>query len=397
MTVLYVALVVLGVVLVIGGTTACTRRGTGTPRASAPGDRSESWVISKPSEGKVEIIPSRLYGMVSSGDLETTVDGTLSCWHYISDGLRSVGQKEIWVTIKRAPSEAEPPPDPFLLYRRMFQEAEKGSHVDLGYVTLFGEDHPGFFDRPELRGVIFVPLEPSAQGALPFPTIGAVFVTASEAKAALDFGVLRIMGTLGNQHRFFPTAFWNDRARPELPITTSDPPNSMLAEVPHAGYPQLLIEMRSERPEAQQASYQRVEGDQVVRFVNATVVVKVPSALSTRIGNDLSQLDSTTPFALIGDPDPTAVASFAWMPDPPRSGIIGFRGHDARRISAVFAAFVMNESGPTAVRQIEDGFAILLAPKDWEQVRGALVNGSSVTVPATDEHSFAQSVQIVWE
>jgi len=36
---------------------------------------------------------------------------------------------------------------------------------------------------------------------------------------------------------------------------------------------------------------------------------------------------------------------------------------------------------------------IVLAPKDWEQLRSAMLEGPPVTIPATAEGSFAQSVQ----
>ncbi len=110
MTVPYIAIVVVGVLLVIGVAIAYTNTRATKQHALSPVGSSETQFVARPPGGKVEIIPNRLYAVVSSGDVETTVDGTVSCWNYVSDGLRSVGQKEIWVTIKRAPGEIEPPP-----------------------------------------------------------------------------------------------------------------------------------------------------------------------------------------------------------------------------------------------------------------------------------------------
>jgi len=386
---------VLVVLMGLGGASACAKstasREADLSRAGAP----DSQVGAKPVGGKVEIIPNRLYGVVSPGDLETTVDGTISCWHYVSDGLRSVGQKEIWVTIKRAPGEVTPPPDPFLLYNVMFKGAENGSHADIGYVASFSEAHPGFLGRKDLRGVVYVPLEPSAQRALPFPTIGAVFVTAAEAKAAIDFGVLRIMGTLGRQHRCFPTAMWNDRTRPELPFTTSTPPNSLLSMLPSRGAPGIFVELRSQGlTDKHLTPAPRVPGDKAFAgFENAAINVSVPRTAQAPLHEALSSLDGSMRFALIGDPDPTAVASFAWSPDQSQAEVIGFRGHDGRRISGVFAAFSPDPTNGTSTKLAEDGFVILLNPKDWESLRSAIINGRDVTIPTS---GLASSVQVLW-
>ncbi len=264
-----------------------------------------------------------------------------------------------------------------------------------GYVTLFGEGHPGFLGCRELRGVIYVPLDPSAQRALPFPTIGAVLVTESEAKAALDFGVLRIMGTLGNRHRFFPTAIWNDRARPELPVTTSTPPNSLLAKCPSRGYPGVFVELRSQGPaDKQPVAAPRVQGDEAFTgFKGGAVVLSVPRTVEEPLRQALLSLDHSMPFALLGDPDPTAVASFAWSPGQTEAQIIGFRGHDGRRISGAFAAFSPDPNGVTLTKLAEDGFVTLLSPKDWDSLRSAMTSGQDTTIATSGE---ASSLQVVW-
>ena len=99
------------------------------------------------------------------------------------------------------------------------------------------------------------------------------------------------------------------------------------------------------------------------------------------------------PFALIGYPDPTAVASFAWSPGQEQAEVIGDPGHGGRRISGVFAAFGPQKEGTTHSKLAEDGFIILFAPADWSTVRDALAGGRDVTVATTGE---ASSLQVLW-
>jgi len=49
--------------------------------------------IKKLQPGRIEIIPSHLFGLIASGTLETTVDGTVQCWNYASDGLGDLGRR----------------------------------------------------------------------------------------------------------------------------------------------------------------------------------------------------------------------------------------------------------------------------------------------------------------
>jgi hypothetical protein len=344
----------------------------------------------------IEIIPEHLSAEVVSDYLHTTVDGDVRCWVYMSDGLRSVGSKEVWLAVEQQAGEADtqPPPDPLLLFRQLYRNAEKGEPAEIGYVILFGDTHPGFFGRKELRGVMFVPLEPSAQRILPYPTMGAVLLTENEANAALDFGVLRLMGTLGLQHRSFPTAMWNDRERAEMPLTTSKPSNSFLAKVARFGYPGVLIEARARGTRIQPAPSPQRAGDLVVTAIdNEALVVSLPRAAEEPLRGYLAPLDPTVPFALVGDPDPSAVASFAWEPEHMQVNVIGFQGHDGSRISAVFAVFAPGQSAPTKIHHVEDGFAVLLSPDDWTTVRDALASGRNATLSG---NGGTRSVQIVW-
>jgi hypothetical protein len=402
----YFVVVALVAVLMIGAVVRCTRASEGKSESGiiGAGGQLRTKSLTTQREGRIEIIPQHLYAVVSSENIKTAVDGTLMCWTYLSDGLRSVGQKEVQLTIKQEPAEREPPPDPLLLYREMYQHAEKGEHVDVGSVITIplGEQASGFLGRTDLRGVAYVPLQSSAQQLLPSPTIGALFVTEAEARAASEFGVLRLMAMLGNQHRCFPTVLWNDRARPELPIVESTA-KTLLDQIHHLSGPGMYVELRSEGPTGiQRAPNPRVQGDEwflqgddsITHFARATIVVTLPRAAASQFASGALPRDSSMPFALIGYPDPTAVASFAWLPGQKQAEIIGYPGHGGRRISGVFAALGPSREGASNSKLAEDGFIILLAPADWSNVRDAVGAGRDVTVATSGE---ASSLQILWK
>ena len=269
--------------------------------------------------------------------------------------------------------------------------------VDVGDVTLFNEQHPGFLGQTALRGVVYVPLGPSAEKVLP-STIGAILVTESEARAALDFGVLRLMGTLGLRHRWFPTAMWNDRTRSELAVTSVDPPNSLLSRLPRGLYPGVTIELRSTArgPTAGAPVTGHASGDQHATADNRMVAISLPIAAANSIRDGLSQLEASAPFALIGRPDPTAQASFAWAPGPERQqqmDVIGFLGHDGSRMSAAFVALSPATDGPTNVTLLEDGIGVVLAAPDWQRLQDALRSAQDLTVASA---GAAASVQVAW-
>lgn len=394
------AILIVFVLIGLAGVVAASNGRSGdvaSPRLSDPDKPQSSQAITKLRTGKIEIVPGALYALITTGTVETTVDGVVQCWNYASDGLMKVGQQEVFLSILKGSGEDEPPSDPLWLFRQFYELAKRGRVVNVGDVTLFSETHPGFLGRRALRGVVYVPLEPSSQAILP-STIGAILVTENEARAALEFGALRLMGTLGFRHRWFPTAMWNDRTRPELPVTTMDPPNSILSRLPRANYPGLTIELRSAKPALSRPTWRGGSSDdKAATFTEkGLIVVTLPTTAAQSLKEGLSQQQPGTPFALIGRPDPGAVASFAWSPGrgrQERMEVIGFLGHDGSRISAAFIAFSPATNGRTAVTSLEDGFGVVLADRDWRNLTDSLKSGREVTLASAGS---ASSIQVSW-
>src|SRR5262245_21695175 len=139
---------------------------------------------------------------------------SVACWTYVTDGLMAVGQKELTITVAREPGETSPPVDPFKFLDTVYGLAKQGRIVDVGDVSKFVAG--GFLGRRDFQGVIYVPAQPWIGVTYPAPTLHALVVTGDEVDAAIQYGVLRILGELGLAHRAFPTAVWVDRKRAPL-------------------------------------------------------------------------------------------------------------------------------------------------------------------------------------
>jgi hypothetical protein len=171
-----------------------------------------------------------------------------------------------------------------------------------------------------------------------------------------------------------------------------------LSRLPRGNYPGLTIELRSANPVLSPSQGPtRLPDDQELRAAGKTIVaVTLPKSASRSLTEGLSQLKDNTPFALVGSPDATAQASFAWSPGSGRQArmeVIGFRGHDGTRVSAAFVALSPATDGPTRVTFLEDGFAVTFADRDWKALTQALRTGRDIAVST---EGAASSVQVAW-
>ena len=74
--------------------------------------------------------------------------------------------------------------------------------------------------------------------------------------------------------------------------------------------------------------------------------------------------------------------------------MIGYRDHNGRQISGAFIMLLRSDGqDATSARIYQDGFAVVLTPADWHEVRTALFERRTVSLSAGDEISY---LQIQW-
>ncbi len=87
----------------------------------------------------VDLVPGVLRAHVFFHQIDTQA-GPIRCWSYITDGLRSHGQRELIFTLRCEPGESAQdfPRDPFHLFVSINEFAKQGQIVDVGGVSQFG-------------------------------------------------------------------------------------------------------------------------------------------------------------------------------------------------------------------------------------------------------------------
>ncbi|KAL2361938.1 hypothetical protein RJZ56_005154 [Blastomyces dermatitidis] len=148
--------------------------------------------------------------------IKSVISGEMDCWTYISKGLAQVGQKEIVFTIRRRAGEREDhlPIAPFQWMKFVYSAAKDGQRVEEFQRTEFHS--PSFLDRSDFQWIVYCPAHPITNiPASYFPTewLQVIPLIAPEAEVAQKYGIMRALGHLGAQERWFPFPPWINRDR----------------------------------------------------------------------------------------------------------------------------------------------------------------------------------------
>ena len=227
------------------------------PSAGAPPERAPIAAVehaSGPLVAVVDLVPGELVVNVFVHALNGP-KGAVDCWSYVSDGLSTLGQKEIVITVQRRAGEARGafPRDLLELYAIIHHFAGQGRLVDVGAATTLPPGE-GLLGRGDFRGVLYAPPQVLPGVRVKAPSLTGLIVTQGEVEVAQQLGVVRLMARLGKHYRYFPTAPWVDRDRPELcsPGTMEE---SLVAKSPR-----LCLYAASVRQESRTASRERHAG-----------------------------------------------------------------------------------------------------------------------------------------
>lgn len=337
----------------------------GADALSATGVSGEPIEVVDVLEGKLRV---RIFSHVI-----TSQDGPVPCWTYVSDGLLAHGQKEIALTVKREPGEAERdfPTAPLDLYRSLHGHASRGNVVREGDASQLNPGQPGLL-RADFHAVLYTPSQALEGVSSPGPYLTALLITAPELAVAQRLGHLRLMALLGQRYRFYPTAPWADRKRPEITR-----PEAMASSI-IARMPVLHLAGASARLEPGAAA-----GDAAVA-PDGKVVLRLGKEAANDLLEAIGQRGAESAFTLSMDLDPEADACLVWSPGQQALSAISMPGGTSARISGN-VLLIAPAGEDDGVKLIEDGFGLLLTPASWARLRTALAAHEPLTLPGTGD------------
>ena len=288
----------------------------------------------------------------------------------MSNGLARVGQKEVVIFVKRGASESfdDYPLSALELFEMLYRLAEEGRIVDVGGFTGLAPESAGLFGKENLRGIIYTPPDSLPGVAIPSSSITAILVTQNELDAAMQFGVVRFMALLGFRYRYFPTAPWVERGRPDI-TSPAEMSSSVLAQTPRARVGDARAYLRGIETHREQQSLTGSLENSTVNFTRQEVVLELSAIAAVQFSDLLGQAGLDSPLALITSPDANADACLVWVPGRPGMNAITSPVGTGTRIAGNHVLLLPGQNHDE-VRVLEDGFALLLRNATWQEIRG---------------------------
>lgn len=305
----------------------------------------------------LELVAGRVLVRVHAHELFAK-RGPVACFSYVTEGLRSFGQREIVFTLAREP-RADPeqaPREPLALLRAVANLAARGQLVGVGGFTELGPT--GMLGRPSIRGVAYQIAWPMEGVSLPEGTLAAVALVGAEMDTVKRFGALRVLARLGRVHGFFPTAPWCDPDRE----AAMEPESRTILEGVATGYFEgVSVTMDGER-----------------------IALRIDRAAAPAIARALPGLPPDAALVMLAALDPEADACLVWSPGQQQTEAITPPESRAARPSGCFALLVPQQAYDGG-NPFEDGFAMMLTDASWARVRSALLSATAVTIPAAPQ------------
>ncbi|UQA61825.1 hypothetical protein [Polyangium aurulentum] len=340
----------------------------------------------------VEVSPDKLVVNIFAHTIEAP-DGPVRCWSYVSDGLWALGQKEIVFTVRRRKGEPKGayPRDLLRIHGLVHELAGEGRLVDVGDTSSFRG--AGLLGRSDFLGVLYTQPQLLPGVHIEAPWLQALILTEGEHAVAQQFGVVRLMATLGKRYRYFPTAPWVDRDRSEL-CSPDDMKASFLAKVPRQCLYAASVRQESRKASAEE-EHERQGGivDRTITLSEQRVVLRLRPGAAARLKKAMADLPADAAIALLVGPDPSSSACLAWEPGQEQPSAITAPGVMGECIAGNFIVFVPAQEEDGAM-PIEDGFAVFLRDETWQRIREALNGGRPFSLAAAGEEKLG--LEIVW-
>jgi hypothetical protein len=263
------------------------------------------------------------------------------------------------------------------------QHAKAGTLADVGGHSQLDPSGPGLFGRSDFKGVLYTRPYNLLSPELDAETLLAVVVTTEEFAVARQCGHTRVLARLGRHYRFFPTAPWCDPDRPQV-MSQEDVTSSMVETMRMAAYDCAAWMNGGTEPEEMAPSDSLADkdvGDRIIKWSNGDVSLVLPRSIRPRLADLLRDLPDEAVFTLLTGIPPGIERCFVWPPNGNHANVICIDGTHDRRVAGNFISFVRNQPQSSA-HVFEDGLAILMTRKDWDQLRTALMDGERTTIKA---------------
>jgi hypothetical protein len=311
----------------------------------------------------VEILAGKLAAHVYVHEI-ASLHEAIPCWSYVSDGLAAHRQTELVFTLRREPDEPVDafPEDPLRLFASIQEIAEDGQRITSGSFTEFGGN--GFFGHH----LLYVKALPLPGVTLPVRCLAALQVTSDELRAARAFGTTRVLARLGQASFHYPFPPWADRRRRGLSLARTFE-TSVLSKISSMSAHDVHVGMQDNQ-----------------------ITVSVLRAEQASWPARLAAVPPDVPVALFPAFDPVADGCLTWVPGQKAPEAIIPPGSDGSRLCGCFLAFVAEQPANSG-KLLEDGFAMQLTSESWQAIRGALVEGKELSIPASDD---GMSLALTW-
>ena len=280
--------------------------------------------------------------------------GEVPCWSYITDGLRSFGQKEMVFTLRRQAMTA--PAAPLSFFAKVLELARGGRLVDAGGHSAFGGN--GFLGRPSLRGLGYVHAQPLDHVDVPENALAAVGLIGGELELTQAYGPTRVLARLGRAYGYFPFPPWSDPDRPS--VANELPSNSILSDVAWAA----------------------IAGTRLMLADNR-VTLSLPIDALPRLRAAVASQAPDKAFVMLGEPAPDSDGWLVWHPGQTQPSAIAASNTAATRLGAGFVLFAPEQDSDGG-QIIEDGFAFRLTDATWARVRDAIAAGASLAIASSN-------------
>ncbi len=263
----------------------------------------------------------------------------------VTDGLVKHRQRELVFTVRLTSDEnpTEKMREIVRFLATVCAWAREGNLVDAGGFTQFGQR--GLFGRAD-SGLLYTDARAMDGVRLPEQALAAVSVDAREIRAALEYGVYRVLTRIGLQLRLFPFPTWTDLERPCA--VTADETESRLTQM------------------------QRVRAPGVSFLLQGDLLrVSLPSD-TTGLLRSLRAVTPGAPFALLTRPAPSANAILVWTPGQEGMSGISPEGSDGSRRSGSCLVVVPGGKHADDVRTFEDGCSASFSTDSWGLLSASL-------------------------